>query len=212
MECRATIAQLASSNTWVPTTRQYWADSAKELGLVDTDDGIRIGVDPNRVQGLSGPEATVVQTLSSIIPRAHNPTPSPVGPTLSAGQPLVTLEDSTSVPPYVHFLISQVVSCRFTEADRFVARSKGPIGYPGFQCRHCNGHAGLGKYFPVSSKSLSTNSTSQNIHAHLLKCRKCPPELKQQLVLLKEEKSKAPRLEPGWRKVFFDMLWSRMHG
>jgi hypothetical protein len=127
------------------------------------------------------------------------------------GGHIVHREDIEMIPPYVYYLMRQVEPCLFTESDRFVARSKGPIGYPGFQCRHCNGHAGLGKYFPVSSKSLSTNSTSQNIHAHLLKCRKCPEPVKDQLVQLKIEKSRSPRLEPGWRKVFFDKVWARLH-
>ena len=137
-------------------------------------------------------------------PRLHQ-TPFP------PGAHIVHSEDMEMIPPYVYFLMRQVEPCLFTEADRFVARSKGPVGYPGFQCRHCNGHAGLGKYFPVSSKSLSTNSTSQNIHAHLLKCLKCPEVFKDHLVQLKIEKSRQPRLEPGWRKVFFDKVWSRLH-
>jgi hypothetical protein len=130
----------------------------------------------------------------------------------SLGGHIVYSNDVEMIPPYVHFLMRQVEPCLFTESDRFVARSKGPVGYPGFQCRHCNGHAGLGKYFPVSSKSLSTNSTSQNIHAHMLKCRKCPEPVKDQLVQLKIEKSRAARLEPGWRKIFFDKVWQRLHG
>lgn len=130
----------------------------------------------------------------------------------SLGGYIVYPNDMEMIPPYVHFLMRQVEPCLFTEADRFVARSKGPVGYPGFQCRHCHGHAGLGKYFPVSSKSLSTNSTSQNIHAHMLKCRKCPEAIKDRLVELKIEKSRAARLEPGWRKVFFDKVWQRLHG
>eukprot|EP00536_Pseudo-nitzschia_multiseries_P013729 jgi/Psemu1/291033/fgenesh1_pg.606_\ len=129
----------------------------------------------------------------------------------SLGGYIVYANDIEMIPPYVHFLMRQVEPCLFTEADRFVARSKGPVGYPGFQCRHCHGHAGLGKYFPVSSKSLSTNSTSQNIHAHMLKCRKCPEPVKERLVQLKIEKSRAARLEPGWRKVFFDKVWKRLH-
>jgi hypothetical protein len=134
------------------------------------------------------------------------------GTKLSDRDPIVYAEDTSMVPPYVYFLMRQVETCHFTEADRFVARSKGPVGYPGFECRHCAGHAGLGKYFPVSSKSLSTNSTSQNIHAHLLKCRKCPIYTKEKLASLKDEKGRTPRLEPGWRKIFFDKVWRRLHG
>ncbi|KAL3907659.1 MAG: hypothetical protein SGARI_003433 [Bacillariaceae sp.] len=150
-------------------------------------------------------------------PRAAPPAPQIADPAISSqhvaslGGYIVYPTDMEMIPPYVYFLMRQVEPCLFTEADRFVARSKGPVGYPGFQCRHCSGHAGLGKYFPVSSKSLSTNSTSQNIHAHLLKCRKCPDVTKDRLVQLKIEKSRAPRLEPGWRKVFFDKVWSRLH-
>jgi hypothetical protein len=129
----------------------------------------------------------------------------------SLGGHIVYPNDVDMIPPYVYDLMRQVEPCLFTESDRFVARSKGPVGYPGFQCRHCTGHAGLGKYFPVSSKSLSTNSTSQNIHAHMLKCRKCPDVIKDRLVQLKIEKARAARLEPGWRKVFFDKVWQRLH-
>ena len=63
----------------------------------------------------------------------------------------------------------------------------------------------------MASKSLLTNSTNQNIHAHLLKCRKCPTTIKEQLDQLKLEKSRAAWLEPGWRKVFFDKVWQRLH-
>jgi hypothetical protein len=35
--------------------------------------------------------------------------------------------------------------------------------------------------------------------------------VKDRLVQLKIEKSRAPRLEPGWRKVFFDRVWARLH-
>ena len=56
----------------------------------------------------------------------------------------------------------QVESCTFSEADpRSLARSKGPVGFAGFQCCHYSGHTGLGKNFPLSAKSLSMNSTSQ---------------------------------------------------
>lgn len=199
------LEELSSSNAWVPTTRQYWADSARALGMVDTDEGIRFASDPKTPECLEKHRG--MQAIPVSIEAA-----SAQGRSISDGQPIVTPMDLNMIPPYVYFLTSQVETCHFTEADRFVARSRCPVGYPGFQCRHCSGHAGLGKYFPVSSKSLATNSTSQNIHAHLLKCRKCPPAVKDQLVALKEEKNKAPRLEPGWRKVFFDKIWSRLHG
>jgi hypothetical protein len=269
------LSVLANDNVWVPTTRQYWADSARALGLVDTNEGIRFGKDPAKVHDdakritkvPSGEEPHhyppggsmayppgyhpsmmhhhhhhhpapsyaphpgmlrmdhLHQAVRVMSQEGAVPPPSPAGAApashpntalqqqqlISLGGYIVYPHDMEMIPPYVYFLMRQVEPCLFTEADRFVARSKGPVGYPGFQCRHCQGHAGLGKYFPVSSKSLSTNSTSQNIHAHLLKCRKCPNVVKDRLVQLKIEKSRAPRLEPGWRKVFFDKVWARLH-
>ena len=220
------------------STRQYWVDSAKALGMVDTLDGIRFGKDPTKsppnvseldgsmkflkakggsmgANGVSSPvgaAAAASRNYQESMRVGGSSDDGSIGSQQTSGDYIVYANDTGIVPPYVYFLMRQVESCRFTEADRFVARSKGPVGYPGFQCRHCHGHAGLGKYFPVSSKSLSTNSTSQNIHAHLLKCRQCPIHIKNQLVALKEEKAKAPRLEPGWRKIFFDKIWVRLHG
>jgi len=215
-DVRAKLNELNTDNSWIPTTRQYWTDSAKAIGMIDTPDGIRFAREPSYRTPEHG-LLTTVDSTADVDDAPHRGGDSAtelahLSGGIREGEFIVFPEDTTVVPPYVYFLMRQVESCRFTEADRFVARSKGPVGYPGFQCRHCNGHAGLGKYFPVSSKSLATNSTSQNIHAHLLKCRKCPAHIKEQLLSLKDEKSKAPRLEPGWRKVFFDKIWARLHG
>ena len=219
-DVQAKLTTLSNTNVWVPTTRQYWTDSAKALGLVDTNDGIRFRVDPIEMKSDAKKLEAIRQInrkKSGLEEQAHTLKGdlkgiSPMPGTTKEGDHLVLAEDVEMIPPYVYFLMRQAEGCRFTDADRFVARSKGPVGYPGFQCRHCTGHAGLGKYFPVSAKSLSTNSTSQNIHAHLLKCRKCPDEVKDRLVQLKVDKGRSPRLEPGWRKIFFDKVWSRLHG
>ena len=217
-DVRRKLGALDTENAWIPTTQQYWTDSAKMLGMVDTADGIRFACGPSmnssRGSVVGGMNHQTGEAVSSVMTESRrvDSAKAPSTGYVDEGEFIVFPQDTTMVPSYVYFLMRQVESCRFTEADRFVARSKGPVGYPGFQCRHCHGHAGLGKYFPVSSKSLATNSTSQNIHAHLLKCRKCPSHQKEQLVALKEEKSKAPRLEPGWRKIFFDKIWSRLHG
>ena len=218
-DVKVKIQELSANNAWIPTTRQYWADSARSLGMVDTEDGIRFATDPRSGSSQPTPDidrssvpASKRETVQETASKDDEEKEGSSNSSLTEGNNIVSPEDMTLVPPYVYFLMRQVEYTRFTEADRFVARSKGPVGYSGFQCRHCHGHAGLGKYFPVSSKSLSTNSTSQNIHSHLLKCRKVSPYVKEQLVALKEEKSKAPRLEPGWRRVFFEKIWTRLHG
>lgn len=206
-DVRTKMAELHNLNVWIPTTRQYWTDSARALGMVDTEEGIRFSCDPRFIREAKRPSQVGETSAAGGVCNTKQ-----VGKLLADGDYIVLAEDMRIVPAYVYFLMRQVESCHFSEVDRFVARSKGPVGYPGFQCRHCSGHAGLGKYFPVSAKTLSTNSTSQNIHAHLLKCRKCPDSVKEKLVALKVEKSRSPRLEPGWRKIFFDKVWHRLHG
>ena len=220
----STASNNSSKNSNGSATRQYWAESAKALSMIDTTEGIRFAVNPyqrkaavksidtSHLQAMVLQDGGASQQESSTEASARGGRTDYGNEFASTGERLVTDQEQDAIPPYVFYLMSQVEPCTFTEADRFVARSKGPIGYAGFQCRHCHGHAGLGKYFPVSAKSLSTNSTSQNIHAHLLKCRKTPDHIKDQLVQLKIEKGRTPRLEPGWRKIFFDKIWTRLHG
>eukprot|EP00549_Striatella_unipunctata_P011768 CAMPEP_0118690760 /NCGR_PEP_ID=MMETSP0800-20121206/10296_1 /TAXON_ID=210618 ORGANISM="Striatella unipunctata, Strain CCMP2910" /NCGR_SAMPLE_ID=MMETSP0800 /ASSEMBLY_ACC=CAM_ASM_000638 /LENGTH=408 /DNA_ID=CAMNT_0006588449 /DNA_START=544 /DNA_END=1770 /DNA_ORIENTATION=+ len=199
---REKLNSFHSTVNWVPTTRQFWVDSAQSLGMVDTNDGIRFSRHPG-----------ILLHSPRLCPSGeHSSTEVLSDPKSSIGTRIIYPEDQDKVPPYVFFLMRQVEKCRFEEADRFVARSKGPLGFAGFQCRHCSGHAGLGKYFPISAKSLATNSTSQNIHAHLLKCRKCPKDIQRTLDRLKREKPKTPGLVPGWRRDFFEEIWNRMHG
>lgn len=228
-EAQAKLDALQNDTSWVPTTRQYWTDAARALGMVDTPEGIRFEREPSPLagwmpstmpqqqqeqqqvglaadsNGSSSKNSTSPQEASTAIVKETQ---------LSSGSGgyICFPEDQAMIPPYVYFLMRQVEPCYFTEADRFVARSKGPVGFAGFQCRHCQGHAGLGKYFPHHSKALSTNSTSQNIHAHILKCRKTTAAIKEELVYLKNEKMKSPRLVPGWRKTFFERVWERLHG
>mmetsp|Transcript_16349 Transcript_16349/g.24082 ORF Transcript_16349/g.24082 Transcript_16349/m.24082 type:complete len:754 (+) Transcript_16349:78-2339(+) len=240
-EAQAKLDALREDTAWVPTTRQYWTDAARALGMVDTHaEGIRFEREPSPLEHWMPTSKTTMnyqdeqqqqqQQQDSSLPASSSNTAmsSPVATkNESKGTKTTTMsqqqssgsggyicfpEDQAVIPPYVYFLMRQVEPCYFTEADRFVARSKGPVGFAGFQCRHCQGHAGLGKYFPHHSKALSTNSTSQNIHAHILKCRKTTSAVKEELVYLKNEKMKSPRLVPGWRKTFFERVWERLHG
>lgn len=192
----------------VPTTRQYWIDSAKALGIDDTPDGVRFVSDP---LAIIHNDAKLSMTKTRFA--------SSRAKTLSSNESeeeknkyIVFPEDESTITPYVYCLMRQVQPCRFTEADRFLSRSKSSIDFRGFECRHCNGHAGLGRYFPSNPKALSTNSTSQNIYSHLQKCRKCPDDVKNELQRLKAEKPTWLRRTCGWRQAFFLTLWERLHG
>ncbi len=198
--------KILENSTSVPTTRQYWIDSARALGIDDTPDGLRFISDPRK---LNLNDARVTLNNTRFTPSKNS---MPInGEDGERSSYLVYPEDKATVTPYVYALMRQVQPCHFTEADRFLSRSKSPIGFAGFECRHCNGHAGLGRYFPISPKALSTNSTSQNIFSHMQKCRKCPQEVKDELLLLKTEKPTWLRRTCGWRQAFFQTLWERLH-
>lgn len=210
-DVRDKINQLEKANH-VPTTRQYWVDSAKALGIEDTHGGLRFTHEINDERNAEKASEKLLlsrcQTKSTLKPAKDE---NIVGSS-PIGKYIVFPEDETIITPFLYALLRQVETCEFTDADRYIARSRCPKGFHGFQCRHCSGHAGLGKYFPTSPKALSTNSTSQNIFSHVLKCRKCPEEVKDKLKSLKNEKGHWTRRTTGWRQKFFEDVWKRLHG
>ena len=106
--------------------------------------------------------------------------------------------------------------CVFTEADRTGGRSKiktNENGFPGMQCKHCCGKAGYGRYFPASITSLNLANSDRNMYNHLMKCRKCPVDLKDKLQRLQNQKRHGrQKIERGGRKIFFKRIWERLHG
>jgi hypothetical protein len=166
-------------------------DSVKALGIEETPFGLRFCRPlPTRI------DSNVLTTSSPAEIRILFP------------------KDKNLVDPYVYMLLEQVEVCYYTEADSNLARSKGLIGFPGIQCRHCHGHAGIGKYFPATPEALTLNSVSQNLYSHLMKCNWCPQEIKDGMNFCKEQKGlrEFSRPPPGWRKEFFLTLWGRLHG
>lgn len=202
-EMKDRLEDARSQGSSVHNARQYWIDSAKALGMIDTNAGIRFCKNPSSTLDKHNDDSTENQ-------EANNTVESSLKSSIcECKEPLVRRTDLKSVPLFVYRLMEQVERCVFTEEDRFIARSKGAIGKPGFQCRHCAGRGGCGKYFPCNSKALSTNSTSQNILTHVLKCSKCPDEIKNDLIELKSRKDRRG-LGPGWRRDFFELVWDRL--
>ncbi len=194
----------------VPTTRQYWIDSAAAIGIDDTQDGLRFIADPKTLN--QGPKTTLVKNLAPSSSKENRGEDDADPKKKKKEEYIVFPEDKPTITPYVYCLMRQVQPCIFSEADRFLSRSKSKVGFAGFECRWCSGHAGLGRYFPSNPKALSTNSTSQNIYSHIQKCRKCPEEIKEELKTLKFEKPTWLRRTCGWRQAFFEKLWHRLHG
>jgi hypothetical protein len=109
--------------------------------------------------------------------------------------------------------MDQMETCQFTEEDRSGGRSKIKdieVGLPGMQCKHCQGKAGFGRYFPTSVNALALANSDRNIFNHLQKCRRCPVPVKSQLLQLSKNQSQ-PKNKRGLRKMFFQRVWSRIH-
>ena len=128
--------------------------------------------------------------------------------------PLVFAEDKPYSTGFSFHLLSQMQPCAFTEADRLGKRKGLPHGFPGLACRHCYGGFGSGRFFPSSIKTLSDTSKTLNVlHNHMLRCRKCPSEIRELLESLRvthnEERSK---MKFGSQKAFFGRIWRRLHG
>ena len=113
--------------------------------------------------------------------------------------------------------MEQMAPCVLTEADRVGCYRNRAIGEPGLACRHCVGQAGSGRYFPATESSLSQTTTSQTILSHVLNCLRCPIEIRENIEIMKRERTKSERKKAqkpkhGGRKTFFHRLWRRMNG
>mmetsp|Transcript_26745 Transcript_26745/g.74935 ORF Transcript_26745/g.74935 Transcript_26745/m.74935 type:complete len:698 (+) Transcript_26745:160-2253(+) len=188
---------MQSSKSRAGGRRQYWEDSAKRLGMINTPSGVRF----TRAPGLIAPTKRVP--------------PPAVADQVSKrpSMPVVELEDRQLITDYLFVLMDQMQTCYFTEEDRSGGRSKvksNPVGFPGIMCKHCHGKAGFGRYFPTSANALALANSDRNIFNHIQKCRRCPTSVKMELNrLTKAESSKNRR---GLRKLFFRRVWDRVHG
>jgi hypothetical protein len=127
--------------------------------------------------------------------------------------PLVLESDKPYATDFSYQLMDQMQPCVFTEADRLGKRKGLPPGFPGLACRHCFGGYGSGRFFPSTIKTLSDTSKTLNVlHNHMMRCRKCPADVKESLEKLRvshdEERSK---MKFGSQKAFFGRIWERLH-
>lgn len=184
--------------------KQYWIDSAKRLGLVDTPHGIHFGRDPyGPVPPLEGPSVAKVAAKKASDKKkagdsAENaekagkkedgevditPEAVPSIPDLAPEElyPLVLPEDKALISDYLYLTLEQMQPCLLTEADRVGCYKSREVGFHGLACMHCVGQAGCGRYFPASEASLSQTTTSQTIMNHVRNCRRCPIEIRENL-------------------------------
>lgn len=202
---RKSIMELMeSSKSRAGGRRKYWEDSAKRLGMVDTSHGVRF----SRVPGYLGLEDGQFGFNNSDGSVGSSTTSSP------PSHPVVGEEDRELVTPHLFLLLEQMQTCHFTEEDRTGGRSKiknNDIGFPGMQCKHCEGKAGFGRYFPTSANALALANSDRNIYNHIKKCRRCPMHVKSELHRLSQEVSQKSKNRRGLRKMFFNRVWGRIH-
>jgi hypothetical protein len=133
---------------------------------------------------------------------------------LHAAGPLVSINDKPYSTSFSYHLLSQMQPCNFTEADRLGKRKGLPQGFPGLACRHCFGGYGSGRFFPSSIKTLSDTSKTLNVlHNHMMRCRKCPAEVRELLEKLRgSHDDERAKMKFGSQKAFFARIWDRLHG
>ncbi len=161
-----------------------------KLGLVNTKGGVVATVDPEV-------KAKEMEAELLSFPRGFS---------------LVDPSDKGKISSYLFLLMSNMESCTFTETDRIGSRSKNKdaeIGYPGFQCMHCRGSAGKGRYFPESVDSMRLANSDRNMKSHLLECHRVSDDIKESIKKARKIKMKNDR---GSRKELFEKVWGKLHG
>lgn len=238
-DVRSKIEDLRSSPSSRGGRRQYWVDSAKWLGLVDTPHGIHFGRDPRGplppLQGSQGPTTNPPLKKSKDGNSANinnsnmDDSPKKAGSLLSKEHsdemkrqkeeafPLVLPEDKPLISNYLFLTLEQMEPCKLMDADRIGCYKGRMVGSRGLACKWCVGQAGCGRYFPASEVSLSQTTTSQTILNHVCNCRRCPADIREKLEMMKSPKSdpdgkKFYKPKHGGRKVFFHRLWCRIQG
>lgn len=218
-ELRERVNSLKDDNSNRGRRKQYWVDSAKRIGLVDTPYGINFSRDPSEplppLSGLSG--MIMDQDDDALLETSDNESVIKIDGAKEIQEPdfypLVLPEDKPLISDYLYLALEQMQPANLLASDRVGCYKGRRTGFPGLACKHCVGQAGCGRYFPASEASLSQTTTSQTIVNHVRNCRRCPIEVREELELMKRVKGNnfadnKPR--HGGRKVFFHRLWCRI--
>ncbi|CAB9508764.1 expressed unknown protein [Seminavis robusta] len=222
-DVRQKIEQLKLSSSSRGGRKQYWIDSAKRLGLVDTPHGIHFGRDPTGpLPPLTGPSVNSKEGRKKKQEQEKTDNGEEIEPVEQPipevdPRPLVFEEDQPLISDFLYLTLEQMSPCKLMEADRVGCYKTRKVGFPGLACRHCVGQAGCGRYFPASEASLSQTTTSQTIMNHVRNCRRCPVDIRENLEIMKRARmgpdgKRADKPKHGGRKVFFHRLWCRIQG
>eukprot|EP00562_Extubocellulus_spinifer_P005157 CAMPEP_0178514588 /NCGR_PEP_ID=MMETSP0696-20121128/24093_1 /TAXON_ID=265572 /ORGANISM="Extubocellulus spinifer, Strain CCMP396" /LENGTH=975 /DNA_ID=CAMNT_0020144673 /DNA_START=1 /DNA_END=2928 /DNA_ORIENTATION=+ len=118
--------------------------------------------------------------------------------------------------PYMNLILAQQRPTKYQPADSLGKRRPRPSGFSGMECKHCSSPsrvASPGRYFPLTPTVLANNNNPGGcVYIHLMKCGRCPQDIKSSLQELAERHAKdGELLERGWRRKLFIALWDRLH-
>jgi hypothetical protein len=177
-------------------SKRYWIYSAKKIGMIDTDDGIKID-QQSRYDGLNVPSfGTVIgQKWEDDAFRSNS---------------LVRSTDRHSVSEFLFILMSQVQPIRLTETECIGNRRSLQVGLPGFGCLYCcdQKRLGLGRMFPARRRTLPQKVN--DLYDHLRRCTLCPQSVKDNLERSKHQMTTSFRADQGSDREFFDRVWNRL--
>eukprot|EP00804_Cyclotella_cryptica_P020095 CCRYP_014890-RA/>CCRYP_014890-RA protein AED:0.05 eAED:0.05 QI:2273/1/1/1/0.88/0.8/10/195/741 len=188
------------------STKEYWISSAKKLGMIDTKDGVFFR------SMLSDNESKISSAQTKSFDGCRNKGTSK-GQSIAPLRSLVEPSDRVFATEYAYFVMSQMTTCTFTEADRLGKRKGHSLGFPGLACKYCYGGNGSGRFFPLTLKTFSDVSKSLHVlRNHLVKCAKAPAGLASKVSTLFEQHNNDKDTTPfGSQKIFFDHIWRRLH-
>lgn len=177
-------------------SKQYWYDSARRLGMMDTPMGIMLD-ESMTTQRQAG-------AVSLGIPRSSSVASDPDAPNHVVGP-----NDRHLVPDYLFTLMMQVQPVYLTQPERVGSRKGFALGMPGLGCRHCYKAVRIGwAFYPPKRRLLPIRI--KVLRQHLERCSHCPQEIKMYLAHL--EKSGEQESDADKQKMFFDRIWARIHG
>jgi len=170
------------------STKEYWVSAARKLGLVDTSKGVFFKQSNHVDETIVAPQAGSPQDASTLAAAEQQIAPPLVR--------LVEPSDKIFATEYSYFVMEQMTTCVFTEADRLGKRKCHTVGFAGMACKHCVGGNGSGRFFPLTLKTFS--DVSKSIHVlrnHLIKCTKAPGDMAETVTTLyKQHKNEKVRL------------------
>jgi hypothetical protein len=182
------------------SSRTYWSETAKHLGLVDGIEGIMFYTEAISLRGQCS---------------LHTATSEGLQPRYQA---LVEGDDRRLVSDYLYFLMSQAQRISLVDVDlRRNGQHSLPLGMAGFGCRHCcqlgvTVLTGQNRIFPAKLRQLPAKANL--LYEHIEQCEQCPDDIKACMSLLKSsaERREKCNADQENEKKFFGRIFVRLHG